>query len=104
MRFEMVQSSTSLADPSLSPSVTLTPRKEYLCAVVVTYFPDEKLLDRLQKIQQQVDRVVVVDNGSSGESAESLRTAEQKLHLEVIRNAENLGIATALNQGVRQAQ
>ncbi len=76
---------------------------ERICAVVITHFPDACFPDRLAKIAAQVSRVIVVDNGTTGEA---------KLHLEkalsvgetvtCIRNGENLGIAVALNQGIRR--
>lgn len=43
-------------------------------------------------------RVIVVDNGSKDETAEYLKSFPQ---IEVIHNSENLGCATAWNQGFR---
>jgi rhamnosyltransferase len=47
--------------------------------------------------------VLVVDNGSSLESVERLREASNRQEISLIENHENLGIATALNIGVRWA-
>jgi rhamnosyltransferase len=44
-----------------------------------------------------------VDNGSDGESLERLRLASQSFEFELVENGENVGIAEALNRGVRLA-
>jgi len=74
-----------------------------VCAVLVTYHPDAGLPERVKRVQRQVGAVIVVDNGSSEPAASMLRTLPQGPRLEVLYNGENLGIATALNLGVRRA-
>jgi rhamnosyltransferase len=72
-------------------------------AIVVTYFPDANLPHRLQLLQKQFSRVVVVDNASQGEHLQMLsRLAGDGLVL--IQNASNQGIAIALNQGLAYAK
>lgn len=71
-------------------------------AVVVTYHPDDGILDRLQRILPQVSGLVVVDNHSNPDSRSRLRQAEGWPNVTILWNADNLGIATALNQGVRR--
>jgi rhamnosyltransferase len=73
--------------------------KADVCAVVVTYHPDPGFPDRLDRVRPQVGRVVVVDNGSSPSAREMLRNAAGP-DVELILNDANLGVATALNQGV----
>jgi rhamnosyltransferase len=73
------------------------------CAVVVTYFPDQGFPNRLRAIHSQVGHVIVVDNASGDESFSHVKSAELQLGCEVIRNTDNLGIATALNQGMKRA-
>lgn len=77
----------------------LLPQPENVCAVVVTYHPDEGILDRLTRIAGQVHSVVVVDNGSNPAAVERLKSAGLPRNVTVLWNNENLGIATALNQG-----
>jgi rhamnosyltransferase len=84
-------------------SLPVAPRKENICAVVVTYFPDEGFSNRLSRIYMQVGHVIVVDNASDEETFEHVQTVVSDLGIDVIRNSENLGIATALNQGARLA-
>lgn len=74
--------------------------KADVCAVVVTYHPDPGFPDRLDRVRPQVGRVVVVDNGSSPQAREMLRNAAGP-DVGLILNDANLGVATALNQGVR---
>ena len=74
-----------------------------LAAVVVTYHPDAAVLENLSAARAQVAAMVVVDNGSSAEELLPLRKAARTIGFTLIENAENLGIATALNQGVREA-
>jgi rhamnosyltransferase len=79
------------------------PGKETICAVFVTYHPDVKFPERLAQIVPQVAYIVIVDNGSDDEAVRMLRLLCESVNGELIANKENLGIATALNQGVRRA-
>jgi rhamnosyltransferase len=74
------------------------------CAVVVTYHPDADALENLRAVRPQVECLVVVDNGSSAAELSMLREAGLALGFDLIENETNLGIATALNSGVRHAQ
>ncbi len=71
-----------------------------ICAVVVAYHPDEGLEGRVDRILKQVDAAVIVDNGSSAETARVLDRLAGRENVHLIRNAENLGVATALNEGM----
>ena len=71
--------------------------------VVVTYRPNGALLENLRGIISQVPTVIVVDNGSDGPSAQVVEAAGNLAGIQLIRNGANLGIATALNIGIRQA-
>jgi rhamnosyltransferase len=75
-----------------------------VCAVIVTYHPNAKMLANISKVLAQVQGLVVVDNGSDVDELAPLRVASQTLGFQLIENAENLGIAEALNQGVRWAK
>ncbi len=75
-----------------------------VCAIVVTFHPDNDVLENLGTLRPQVARLVVVDNGSSGGELSALRSAASLLDFEIIENGENLGIATALNLGIRRAE
>jgi rhamnosyltransferase len=74
-----------------------------VCAVIVTYRPVAAVRDNIDAIRRQVGRVVVVDNDASAASRELLATWAGDPAVELIFNAENAGIAAALNQGVERA-
>ena len=72
-----------------------------VCAIFVSFHPDRDVCNTLTAVRPQVQHLVVVDNGSSSEELSSLRATN--LGFDLIENGENLGIATALNIGVRRA-
>jgi rhamnosyltransferase len=62
------------------------------------------MVENMSKVIAQVQGLVVVDNGSIPGELEALRSASQTLGFQLLENGENLGIAEALNQGVRFAK
>ena len=80
------------------------PRRENICAIVVTYQPDCGLPSRVDHLTGQVDLVVIVDNHSGDTFVPMLDLLASQMKLHLIRNSDNLGVATALNQGVRWAK
>lgn len=80
------------------PAIAPTPQNT--CAVIVTRHHDEELPNRIRDIQAQFSLVIVVDNGSPPASLEMLRTMAESPQVYLAENQANLGIATALNQGV----
>ncbi|PSH03639.1 MAG: hypothetical protein CXZ00_11345 [Acidobacteria bacterium] len=81
-------------------TLSLPPR---VCAVVVTYNPDPTFLENIAILGAQVNHIVVVDNGSFGGTEQHLRALQARQDCTVIRNRQNLGIAVALNLGVKYA-
>jgi rhamnosyltransferase len=75
-----------------------------VCAVVVTFRPRAEDLANLARVRPQVQDLVVVDNGSPEEQLRLLRALARDLEFVFIENGQNLGIAAALNVGVRWAQ
>ncbi len=69
-------------------------------AIIVTYHPSSGQIRHLARIREQVDVMIVVDNGSATHELAELRAAESELHFTMIENGENIGIAAALNAGV----
>ena len=74
-----------------------------VCAVMVTYNPDGSLEDNIRALLPQVKKIIVVDNGSSLPGHEQVATLASFSGIEIIWNDHNLGIAAALNEGIRQA-
>lgn len=75
-----------------------------VCAVIITYFPDYGFKQRLEKITKQVKHCIIVDNGSIGVAALTIEEAlKENAKVELIKNIENFGVASALNHGVKIA-
>ncbi len=91
----------------LSETVTLglPPRDtSSVCGVIVTYNPAPTLLENVAALRPQVNSLAIVDNGSDSASLEIVDHARREFECEVILNGCNLGIAAALNAGVRYAE
>jgi rhamnosyltransferase len=78
--------------------------RKNVCGVIVTYCPGDGLEAGVEALARQVDRVVIVDNRSSDERARVLDRLERLPHVHLIRNEGNLGVATALNEGIDRAR
>lgn len=75
-----------------------------VCAIIVTYHPSSRMLENIPKAAAQAQGLVVVDNGSNPDELNLLRAKSQTLGFDLIEEGENLGLAEALNQGVRWAR
>ncbi|MPY90068.1 MAG: glycosyltransferase [Luteitalea sp.] len=73
---------------------------ERIGAVVVTYHAPPASEATIEAVSSQVERLVVVDNGSDPTEQAWLRATAARYGAQVIANATNRGIAAALNQGV----
>lgn len=80
------------------------PERSNTCGVVVTYFPGAACAANLAAIGSQVDRLFVIDNGSSEQSLEPIQLAASKVGATSVRMGHNLGIAAALNRGLELAR
>lgn len=74
-----------------------------ICAIIVTYNPAPELTGNVSLLLPQVDEVVIVDNGSGQDGQALLDSVTERFGCRIIRNGQNLGIAAALNIGVRHA-
>jgi len=75
-----------------------------ICAVVVVYFPDDNFMARINRIIEQTGKAVIVVNGYNQNHTELIDRLANYLNVEIILNNNNMGVATALNQGVSWAQ
>lgn len=78
--------------------------RDEVCAVIVTYRPGGDISSRIERAAAETSRVVVVDNGSDAATVDALRALTSRLPVDLVLNASNLGVAAALNQGVRHAK
>jgi rhamnosyltransferase len=76
-------------------------------AVITAYCPERSLVAAVRSVRDQVEQVVVVDDGSPGGGSAAL---DEVLHecaslgATVVRHDSNRGIGAALNTGVRRAR
>lgn len=83
--------------------LTSTPNKNNICVIIVTYHPDCDITTRIEHIKNQIEIIIIVDNGSTPSEIDILqKLTDDKVTL--ITNQENFGIAYALNQGIKVAQ
>lgn len=75
-----------------------------ICAIVVTFKPEKEVLFNLANLYDQIRCLVVVDNSSTEEAPSWLDTASREMGFTFIQNGKNLGIAAALNIGIRWAE
>ena len=76
-----------------------------ISAIIVTFYPDDRFFEMLESIDKQVDNIWIVDNASTGLSRDKLEGLANDTHssLKLISNDENVGLATAQNQGIKEA-
>src|SRR5688572_29837258 len=74
-------------------------------ALVITYNPSIGFNQHLENLLKTFNHIILVDNGSSTDIQAMLKTQAQnkKDAITILLNQKNLGIATALNQGLEYA-
>ena len=78
------------------------PCKNNICAIIVTFHPDEEIQDRIERIAIQVKKIIIVDNNSCQETRKKLKKISEHVGAKLILNNTNLGVATALNIGFQE--
>ncbi|MEI7973680.1 MAG: glycosyltransferase, partial [Bdellovibrio sp.] len=96
-----MQAQTS--DRELPREIDLNLHRDVL-ACIVSFYPGEDFVQNLKSVQAQGVDVLVVDNSESLEVQKAIREQCRSLGIFCITNGQNLGIAGALNTGVRRAQ
>lgn len=71
-----------------------------VCALIITYNIDEKIIEVANSIVNQVELLVIVDNSSNPQTIKLLERLNKNPNIKVIFNDKNCGIAKALNQGI----
>jgi rhamnosyltransferase len=78
--------------------------RDDICGLVVSYFPKPGFAENLAALAPQVGAVLIVDNGTSGQSSDLLDRAAEMVGARIMRLGKNLGIAAALNAGIEVAR
>ncbi len=74
-----------------------------ILAAVVSFNPSESILTAVDALRSQIGSVLVIDNGSDGNSLRFLEILERKAGVTCIRLHENRGIGHALNLCIERA-
>ena len=74
-----------------------------VCAVLVTFHPDEGLPARIERVLLEAGALVIVDNGSDEAALGMLRRLAADPRIVLVLNSANVGIARALNLGIARA-
>ncbi|MEI6728539.1 MAG: glycosyltransferase [bacterium] len=77
--------------------------KKQVCAIVVFYKAGEKEFLNVIHTDKQTSQTIVVFNGQTDTEKELTQKHFAKTEIKTIINDQNLGIAAALNQGVKKA-
>ncbi|MCR4030918.1 MULTISPECIES: glycosyltransferase [Flavobacterium] len=81
------------------------PEVSNIAGLIITYNPEEGLLNLVKTIYNQVGLVIIVDNFSDNISSKFIDSIQIEYpSIKVIRNNQNFGIAKALNQGLEEAR
>ena len=83
-------------------TISNPPHPTNVCGVSILFNPGETLANNVEGLSAQTSYVILVNNGSSEHVFERIEQLSNK-HVEIIWNERNLGIAAALNQGLRRA-
>ena len=76
-----------------------------VCAIMTTFEPGPSIVDRISDISDQVRHVILVNDSGSEKVKINLNNWLPKSdQVTLIHNSENIGIASSLNAGVKQAK
>lgn len=87
----------------MTASSSTSRHRDRVVAVISAFRPGEALVEHCARLAPQVDRIVVVDDGS-GEAAITVLARLEAAGTVVVHQPENLGIGAAINRGFEAAR
>jgi rhamnosyltransferase len=75
--------------------------EQNVASIMVTYNPESDVIGNVKSIISSCVHLVIVDNGSSKETKEYLKSIENESKVTIIYYAKNMGLGHALNEGIR---
>src|SRR5580658_3283191 len=88
--------------PSAMPPAQLALAPSRICAVVVTYNPDDSSVACLRSIVAECVHTIIVDNCSDERCRVELRRL-RTANVTLLENSANSGVAAGFNLGIRTA-
>ena len=76
--------------------------KNKILAVIVSYNPENLIINLYRSINEQVDELIIIDNLTTENNSKKY-LCEISKEVKIIYNNKNFGIAKALNQGAKYA-
>ena len=77
------------------------PNSDNICAIVVLYYPDERLFERLQSVLNQIKSIIIIANDGIERNSSTNFFLDKNI---IFFNQEkNVGLAKALNIGISAA-
>lgn len=78
--------------------------QKQICCLIITYNPDNNIFELVNTLENQVGKIIIVDNNSESRIQKDLIKITNQLGIHLILNEKNYGIAKALNQGIETAR
>lgn len=75
-----------------------------ICAILITFYPSSQVLRNINKIKQQIQNLIIIDNTPGKNPTETIKYLIKNSSIHVIKNNQNKGMAKALNQGIDWAE
>lgn len=76
---------------------------DHVCAMIVTYHPEQDFAQHVAVLRPQIGGLVVIDNKSNDSERAFLRELASRYSFCLLENPDNLGVGAALNRGVKWA-
>jgi len=74
-----------------------------ILGVIITYEPDDDIIDRINNLHKQLDFLIVYDNSVKKELRTLFKKLNSKENIMLISNRKNLGVGKGLNFAVKYA-
>ncbi|MDH5964206.1 glycosyltransferase family 2 protein, partial [Vibrio aestuarianus] len=78
-------------------------QKSSVFGIVVSYNPGKEIFTHLKNLTNQVSKVILFDNNSSGECLEFVKKCEDIENVNVIYSETNIGLSKAQNLAIKKA-
>ena len=78
--------------------------KSDICCIMVTYNSNNYILENIKLLEEQVDHILIMNNGSNNNSKNLLKKFKNKKNINVLFKEKNIGLSKALQEGYEYAK